>query len=55
MLDAFAGSASSLLMANKLNRNWIGIDNSPMAFEVVKQNFKEHKIKCNYISVIENI
>lgn len=51
VLDAFAGSGSTLLMADSLNRKWIGIDNSPSSFEVIKQNFKEQKIKCNYFSV----
>lgn len=50
VLDAFAGSGSTLQIANALNRKWIGIDNSPSSFEVIKQNFKEQKIKCNYFS-----
>lgn len=51
VLDAFAGSGSTLMTANSLNRKWIGIDNSPSSFEVIKQNFKEQKIKCNYFAI----
>lgn len=51
VLDAFAGSGSTLLVADSLQRKWIGIDNSPSSFEVIKQNFKEQKIKCNYYSI----
>jgi adenine-specific DNA-methyltransferase len=51
ILDAFAGSGSTLQTANFLNRKWIGIDNSPSSFEVVKQSFIEQEIKCNYFSI----
>jgi len=51
VLDAFAGSGSTLQVANSLQRKWIGIDNSPSSFEVIKQNFKDQKIKCNYYSI----
>jgi adenine-specific DNA-methyltransferase len=51
VLDAFAGSGSTLQVADSLKRRWIGIDNSPSSFEVIKQNFKEHKIKCNYFAI----
>lgn len=53
ILDAFAGSGGTLIAAEELNRKWIGIDNSPMSFEIVQESFKEKKIKCNYVSVIE--
>lgn len=51
VLDAFAGSGTTLRVADSLKRKWIGIDNSPSAFQVITQNFKEHKIKCNYFSL----
>jgi adenine-specific DNA-methyltransferase len=31
VLDAFAGSGTTLAMAEELGRQWIGIDNSPLA------------------------
>lgn len=31
IIDPFAGSGTSLIVANKLNRNWCGIDNSRIA------------------------
>ncbi len=33
VLDSFAGSGTTLTAAEKLNRGWIGIDNSPVAIE----------------------
>lgn len=34
VLDAFAGSGTTLVTAEMLNRKWIGIDNSPQAIKV---------------------
>lgn len=48
VLDCFAGSGSTLKIANKLNRNWIGIDNSPHSYNVIKETLKEANVKCNY-------
>jgi adenine-specific DNA-methyltransferase len=48
VLDCFAGSGSTLKVANKLNRQWIGIDNSPHSYNVIKKTFKQENIKCNY-------
>ena len=48
VLDCFAGSGSTLKVANKLNRNWIGIDNSPHAYNVIKNTFQKEEIKCNF-------
>lgn len=53
VLDAFAGSGSTLLNAQNLGRRWIGIDNSPLSIEVIKKKFRKHKIKCNYIAIYE--
>jgi adenine-specific DNA-methyltransferase len=52
VLDCFAGSGSTLKVANKLNRQWIGIDNSAHSYEVVKKGFKKESIKCNYFEYV---
>jgi len=52
ILDCFCGSGSTLQAANRLNRSWIGIDNSPHSFEVVRKGFKKAKIKCNYFEYL---
>ncbi len=44
VLDCFAGSGSTLKVANKLGRNWIGIDNSTYSLDVVKKNFAKDKV-----------
>lgn len=36
VFDAFMGSGTTLAAADKLNRNWIGIDNGKKAFEITK-------------------
>jgi len=48
VLDCFAGSGSTLLVADELNRKWIGADNSIQSLSVVKSNFKKAGIKCNF-------
>lgn len=48
VLDCFAGSGSTLYVANQLKRNWIGVDNSTHSFEVIKNVFQRESIKCNY-------
>ncbi len=48
VMDCFAGSGSTLKVANKLNRKWIGIDNSTHSYDVIKKTFKNDKIECNY-------
>jgi adenine-specific DNA-methyltransferase len=52
VLDCFAGSGSTLFVANELKRKWIGIDNSTQSLSVVKSNFKKEKIKCNFFEYI---
>ncbi len=37
VLDAFAGSGTTLVAAQKLGRKWIGIDNSPLAIETIEK------------------
>lgn len=52
VLDCFCGSGSTLKVANKLNRKWIGIDNSTHSLEIVRKIFKEQKIECNYFEYV---
>jgi len=44
VLDAFAGSGNTLLMAHQLGRKWLGIDQSRVALSVIEQNFSQHNI-----------
>ena len=37
VLDCFAGSGTTLVAAQTLNRNWIGIDKSEQAIKVAKK------------------
>ncbi|MCX6768414.1 MAG: site-specific DNA-methyltransferase [Candidatus Micrarchaeota archaeon] len=39
VLDCFAGSGTTLLAAEQFGRRWIGIDNSPMAIDVIQRKF----------------
>lgn len=41
VLDPFCGSGTTLFVAHKLGRKWIGIDNSEKAIDLVKHRFKE--------------
>ncbi len=52
ILDCFCGSGSTLKVANKLKRNWIGIDNSTLSYEVVRKTFTEENIECNFYEYI---
>ena len=52
VMDCFAGSGSTLLVANQLKRNWIGIDNSNQSFNLIKQTFKKEKVKCNFYEYV---
>lgn len=36
VFDCFCGSGTTLMMANKLQRKWIGIDNSKIAIDIIK-------------------
>ena len=38
VLDCFAGSGSTLKVAFKNNRKWIGVDNSDIAIDVIRSN-----------------
>ena len=48
ILDAFAGSGSTLLAAEKLGRKWIGIDQSPESLETIRQNLEQANISCEF-------
>jgi len=39
VLDAFAGSGTTLLVAQKEKRRWIGLDESPLAIETIEKRF----------------
>ena len=52
VLDCFAGSGSTLKVASKLRRQWIGIDNSTQSLNAIKKVFKREKIKCNYFEYV---
>ena len=41
ILDCFAGSGTTLAVANELQRNWIGIDNSKEAIKTILDRFYE--------------
>ncbi len=48
VLDCFAGSGSTLKIAEKLKRKWIGVDNSTHSYSVIKEIFQRDSIKCNF-------
>jgi adenine-specific DNA-methyltransferase len=52
VLDCFCGSGSTLKAANKLKRNWIGIDNSTHSYEVVRKTLKKENIACNFFEYV---
>ena len=41
MLDCFAGSGTTLIAAQSLNRNWIGIDKSEPAIKVAQKRLSD--------------
>ena len=41
VMDCFCGSGSTLLAAEKFDRNWIGIDKSNVAIDIAKHNLGE--------------
>lgn len=43
VLDCFAGSGTTLVAAQSLKRNWIGVDQSQAAIEVVKERLGRGK------------
>lgn len=49
VLDCFAGSGGTLKVANKLGRNWIGVDNSTHSLKVVRKSFTDMKMDCLFL------
>ncbi len=54
VLDAFAGSGNTLLMAHELQRKWIGIDQSEIAIQTIKKNFQRHGVNANFAKLEES-
>jgi len=48
MLDPFVGSGTSLYAAQKLHRQWIGIDQSSIAIQLTQQRLKPLAINSDY-------
>ncbi len=51
VLDAYAGSGTSLVVAQKLKRYFIGIDDSPISMEIIQKRFENSKIFYNFVSL----
>jgi adenine-specific DNA-methyltransferase len=51
VLDCFAGSGTTLVAAQTLNRNWIGIDQSEHAIKVIQKRLKD--VPDNLFSKVE--
>jgi site-specific DNA-methyltransferase (adenine-specific) len=49
ILDPFCGSGTSIIAAQRLNRRWLGIDNTDLAIRVVQQRL-EHSFPDQQIS-----
>ena len=47
VFDCFCGSGTTLLAADELNRNWIGIDESPVAIQKTIEKLSPQKILFN--------
>lgn len=52
VLDCFCGSGSTLKTAFRLNRKFIGIDNSTHSLDVVRKTFKRDKVDCNFFQYV---
>lgn len=49
ILDCFAGSGSTLLAAQELNRKWIGVDSSELSIKTIFKRL--HDVRFNYIEI----
>ncbi len=43
--DFFCGSGTSLAVASKMGRHWIGCDSSPLAIKVTRERLKDHDFR----------
>jgi len=48
VLDPFAGAGTTLIVAEKLNRKWIGIEIVPKYCEIIKRRFEKELITLDY-------
>ena len=48
VLDPFCGSGTSLVVSSKMDRNWIGVDNSILAMSVTKERLHEYEFFNNF-------
>ena len=55
VLDCFAGSGTTLVAAQKLNRHWIGIDNSQIAMRIIKRRLSDYYDLFNYNDIIYEV
>jgi len=52
ILDPFCGCGTTVIVAQKLQRSWVGIDISPTAIKVVEQRLQKIKVERNKDYVI---
>ena len=60
VMDCFAGSGGTLVEANLLNRQWIGIDQSEIAIKTIKKNLIENALlmdddSYDFLNLIEPV
>ncbi len=48
IMDCFAGSGTTLLAAAKSGRNFIGIDSSALAIEIIENRLTEHNVEFEF-------
>ncbi|MEM7373728.1 MAG: site-specific DNA-methyltransferase [Bacteroidota bacterium] len=52
ILDAFAGSGGTLLIAEELGRRWIGMDQSEQALNVIQEQMNSQGIQANWLQLV---
>lgn len=52
VLDFFCGSGTTLAVAEKLGRRWLGVDSSPIAIEVTKERLKKLGASFEILEVV---